>query len=726
MAETYDTVKPQPAPKDDADLLATARKRMQVAISALSQSRNDELDDLRFRAGSPDNQWQWPADVIATRGSVSGQSINARPCLTINKLPQHVLQVTNEQRKNRPSGKVIPVDDNADPEVAEILDGIVRHIEYISDADIAYDTACDNQVTFGEGYWRILAEYTNPMSFEQDLKIGRIRNSFAVYMDPAMQDPCGADAQWVLICEDVPKDEFKERWPDAIPVDSVERGAGDNWQNWYSSDTVRVAEYFYYETVKKTLCLHVSGAVTFKDSPECRARIAMADVIQDTRETTIPSVKWCKMTGAEILQRGDWPGKYIPVIRVVGNEFEIDGQIYISGLVRNAKDAQRMYNYWVSQEAEMLALAPKAPFVGAAGQFEGFEQDWKTANVQNHPYLQYNPVTEEGALVPAPQRMAPPLQQGGLIAAKMGAADDIKGTTGQYDPSLGAQSNETSGRAILAREKQSDTGTFHYQDNLARAIRYSTRQLVDLIPKYYDTQRVARIIGLDGEASTAIIDPKQPEAVREIRDEQGKLIKKIYNPSVGIYDVAVSVGPGYATKRQEAVEAMASLTQANPQLWGVIGDLLVKNMDWPGSEEMADRLKKTIPPKLLQNDHEGPDTETQLAQATHVIEALQAQNQAAEQAMQEIMSKVNDTKSMYERMKIEIDAYKAETERIKVEAPLMSPEAVQALVDQQVRSLLSSPDISGGGMMPPPMPMGAPQMQQMPQPPQPMPPQLGA
>jgi hypothetical protein len=229
---------------DKSDLLATMRSRFTMALAAYSESREDELDDLRFMAGSPDNQWQWPADVLATRGSVQGQTINARPCLTINKLPQHVRQVTNEQRQNRPSPKVIPADDNADVAVAEIFDGIIRHIEYMSDADVAYDTACDNQVVYGEGYIRILTEYTRDDSFDQDLKIGRIRNSFSVYMDPTIQDPCGSDAKWCFITEDLLKAEYERQFPDAQPISSIlARGIGDQALSmWLSENTIRIAE----------------------------------------------------------------------------------------------------------------------------------------------------------------------------------------------------------------------------------------------------------------------------------------------------------------------------------------------------------------------------------------------------------------------------------------------------------------------------------------------------
>ena len=355
----------------DGDRLATMRHRFTVASAAYSDSREDELDDLRFMAGSPDNSWQWPADVLATRGAVQGQTINARPCLTINKLPQHVRLVTNEQRQNRPSGKVIPADDKADVAVAEVFQGIVRHIEYLSDADVAYDTACDNQVTYGEGYIRILTEYCREDSFDQDLKIGRVRNSFSVYMDPMIHDPCGSDAEWCFITEDIPKEEYERLYPDALPISvMMSQGVGDqSLSMWMSQETVRIAEYFYIEHQKKTLNLYPDNITAFNGSPQDKQLKAMFGKPLKSRTSEHRQVKWLKTNGFEVLEERDWAGKWIPIVRVVGNEFEVDGQLYISGLVRNAKDAQRMYNYWVSQEAEMLALAPKAPFIGYGGQF---------------------------------------------------------------------------------------------------------------------------------------------------------------------------------------------------------------------------------------------------------------------------------------------------------------------------------------------------------------------
>jgi hypothetical protein len=700
---------PYPSKGGSEEILTVARSRMNTAITAFSQTREDELDDLRFYAGSPDNQWQWPADVLQTRGAVQGQTINARPCLTINKLPQHVHQVTNEQRMNRPGIKVIPADDKADVDVADVFNGVIRHIEYISDADVAYDTACENQVSYGEGYIRLLTEYCDEDTFDQDIKIGRIRNSFSVYMDPLIQDPTGADAKWCFVTEDLPKAEYERLYPDAAPISTLmSLGVGDqSIAQWIGETTIRIAEYFYIEYEKQTLNLYPGNQTAFSGTPEDKTLRMMFGKPIRTREADRKKVKWCKINGYDILEEREWAGAYIPVVRVVGNEFEVDGQMYVSGLVRNAKDAQRMYNYWVSQEAEMLALAPKAPFIGYGGQFEGYEQQWKTANTNNWPYLEVNPdVTDgQGAVLPLPQRAQPPMASSGLLQAKAGAAEDIKSATGQYNASLGMTSNERSGKAILARQREGDIGTYHYVDNLARAIRHIGRQLVDLIPKIYDTERIARIIGEDGEPSTVKMNPMQEEPVKRIVDQEGVLIEKIYNPAVGKYDVRVITGPGYATKRQEALESMAQLLQGNPQLWQVAGDLFVKNMDWPGAQDLAKRFKKTIDPKVLA-DEDDPA----LAAANQQMEAMAAEMENMFQMLQNVNQSMEAREMQIKQFEADIKAYQAETQRISTVQAGMSPEQIQDIVMGTIAAAMDTGDLVSGAPQMPEMPMQQPQM----------------
>jgi hypothetical protein len=677
-------------PKSDSDILTTARARLDMAVAALAESREDEIDDLRFYAGSPDNHWQWPADVLATRGAVQGQTINARPTLTINKLPQHVRQVTNDMRQNRPGAKVIPVDDNADVEVAEIFNGMIRHIEYISDADVAYDTACENQVSYGEGYITLMTEYCDENTFDQDIKIGRIRNSFSVYMDPLIQDPTGADAKYCFITEDLTKAEYERQYPDAAPISTLQSlGVGDqSISNWLNEDTVRIASYYYIDYDKTKLNLYPGNQSAFEGTPEDKMLKDMFGKPVKSRMSERPRVMYCKINGYEILEQKEWAGKWIPVIRVIGNEFEVDGRIYISGLVRNAKDAQRMYNYWVSQEAEMLALAPKAPFIGYGGQFEGYEDKWKTANTNNWPYLEVNPdVTDgQGAVLPLPQRAQPPMASSGLLQAKAGASEDIKSTTGQYYASLGMGSNERSGKAILARQREGDVGTFHYGDNLTRAVRHVARQLVDLIPKIYDTQRIARIIGEDGETKMVKINPDQPQPVNKIVNEQGIVIEKIYNPGVGKYDVVATTGPGYATKRQEALEAMAQLLQGNPQLWSVAGDLFVKNMDWPGAQEMSKRFAKTIDPKFLEDGDEDPA----LQAAQQQIQAMGAEMEQMYQMIQNVGKSIEMQDLERKDFEAQIKAYDAETKRIAAVQAGMTEEQIQDIAMGVVAAAMES------------------------------------
>jgi hypothetical protein len=463
---------------------------------------------------------------------------------------------------------------------------------------------------------------------------------------------------------------------------------------WVSQETVRIAEYFYVDTKRAKLNLYPDNITAFDGTPEDRRlRTAYGKPLR-SRESDRRKVMWIKTNGYEVLEEREWAGKYIPVVRVIGNEFEVDGQIYISGLVRNAKDAQRMYNYWVSQEAEMLALAPKAPFIGYGGQFEGYETNWKTANTNNWPYLEVNPDVTDGAgnPLPLPERAQPPMAQTGLIQAKMGAGEDIKSTTGQYDSSIGATSNERTGRAILARERQGDTSTYHYVDNLARAVKYVARQLVDLIPKIYDTQRVARIINVEGEVDMARINPAQPEAVRKIVNEEGIEIAKIYNPNVGTYDVHVSSGPSYMTRKQEAMDTMGQILQTNPALWSVAGDLFVKNMDWPGSETMAKRFEKMLDPKVLQDTDESPEAQAmrmQMEQMAQEMEATTAQ-------IQQLMQSYEMQKLAIDEQNAQIKAYDAETKRLSAMQAGMTPEQVQDIVQGTIAAALDMGDIVPG------------------------------
>ena len=599
-------------PDNDA-LLKTARERFVTSSDAESDIRKAALDDLEFRAGD-----QWPDEIKRQRYN------DQRPCLTINQIPQFIRQITNDQRQNRPSIQINPVDSEADPDTAEVLEGMVRHIEYDSGADAAYDTAFQAAVTGGFGYFRINTAYTDSGSFEQDIKILRIRNAFTVYFDPSCKEPDYSDAMYAFIVETLSKDEFKEQYPDATLSNMGEwNSTGDGW---ISKDECRVAEYFYREAKTKTL-YEVDGEVVDK-LPEGKTA-------NKTRTTQQYSVKWVKMTGDEVLESTDWPGKWIPIIPVLGDELDIDGKRILEGIVRNAKDPQRQYNFMSSATTETIALAPKAPFIGVAGQFENFESDWQRANISNVPFLQYNNISVNGQPSPAPQRQTfnPAIEA--TTNAMMQSSQDLKAVTGIYQAALGAQGNETSGKGILARQQQSHGANFHFVDNLSRSLRHGGRIIVDLIPHIYDTERVMRIIGEDGKQSTVQLKP----GAQEEQQEMGQAVKKIFDVTVGKYDVTVNTGPSYQTKRQEAVASQMQLVASFPQIMPVAGDIMVRNMDWPGAEEIADRMEKMLPPQLQENEGQlPPQVQQQVAQLTQQNQML---TQELQKATEEIQQKTN-------------------------------------------------------------------------------------
>lgn len=565
--------------------LAEARKRFKYCHEAETKNRQRALDAIKFR-----NLEQWPQDIKNARET---DPEGARPCLVVDKLNQYINQVKNDQRQNRPAIKVRPVDDKGDKEVADIFQGIIRHVEDTSKADHAYDTAFEHAVDGGFGYFRILTEYCDEDSFDQDIKIKRIRNRFSVYLDPDHQEPDGSDAKYGFISEEITRDEFKAMFPGKDPVSWEE---ASKYEGWCTQEKVRIAEYFYYENVKKKLLLLDNGMSVLEDDLK-KVQSALPEgtpepsVVKE-RETTIRKVHWCKINGKEKLEEKEWAGKWIPIIEVVGNEIDIEGERVLSGLIRGAMDAQRIHNYASSSFVENVALAPKAPFTAAAGQLEGHESEWKSSNRRNLAVLTYNPISVDGHPVPPPIRQPMPGISPGWQQVLANTEHDIQASMGMYSASLGEESNEKSGRAIMARQREGDIATFHYIDNLSRSIRHCGRILVDLIPKIYDTARVARILGEDGTPSTVQLNPEQQQAVVQ----QGS--QKIYNLNVGKYDVTVSVGPSYTTKRQEAAESMVELVRAQPALLNLVGDLMIRNMDWPGAEQIADRLKTLLPPEI--------------------------------------------------------------------------------------------------------------------------------
>ena len=623
------------APKVGSDaekkekLLARARKRMERAITYESKNRKAGLDDRMFKVGS-----QWPTEIMAQR------NLDKRPCLTVNKLPTFIQQITGDQRQNRPSINISPVGDRGDLDVAKMYRGLIRFIERDCAADIAYDTAFDDAVTMGWGWFRILTEWEDPKSFHLVPVIRRVRNPFTVYADPADQDPTGAGMKWAFVTEMMPRAEFEEKYPDAAPMPYTDGGIGEKMKSWVTKDEIRVAEYFEIEYETRTLVELDTGFVGWKDELDdiVKAKIkrGMITVI-DERESRCPRVMWYKITAVDVLMEREWAGTSIPLIRVIGNEEDIEGEVTLSGVVRHAKDPQRQINYWETAMTEIIALQPKAPWVVEEGQIEGHEDEWKGANTRNQPYLSYKGTSIAGTPAPPPQRQAMAGVPAGIQQALMNSAQNMMATTGiRFDATMNERMIDESGKAIRELRRSGDLGAFHYVDNLARARKRAGEILVELIPKLYDDKRILTILRDDDKEEQVKIDPTMNRATGEEKRPNGKTLK-LFNPTYGKYGVTVTIGPSYATKRIEASENMMAFMKALPQTAALVCDLFAAAQDWPGAEQIAARLAKTIPPQLMAPDMKDvpPQVQAILTQQEQAIQKLSGELRQAMAALQD-------------------------------------------------------------------------------------------
>lgn len=678
---------------DDDKLISLAKERFSRCQDFESDFRTLFTDDLKFVSADSDNGYQWPESMRNQRTD------NSRPCLTINKTRVHALMVINEAKENRPSVKVNAVGGDASYESAQVYEGVIRHIEYQSNATDAYDTALEFQVKTGIGYWRVMTEYAGDDSFDQELYIRRIRNPMTVYLDPDIKEMDGSDAKFGFIFDDMKREDFNRKYPSF--KDQVSCGTFGEHDPWSTKDTIRVAEYYYVDYEKDTLiALPMPGPdgqpVTemvllseLRDNMAELAKVAMADKTIQRRIVQKPKVLWCLIGGDKVIDRSEWVGTTIPIVRVVGEECMIDGKLDRKGHVRNLKDPQRMYNYWTSSATEHVALQTKTPYITDARSIEGYEAYWENANTENSAYLPYNSVDDQGKPLAAPIRAEAPVMSMAYMQGMQNAAEEMKMVSGQNDALMGAPSNEISGIAIGKRSKQGIQSTMQYRDNQAKAIRYTGKILIEAIPKVYDTPRVIRILAEDGSDDSVQIDPNQTQPMVETPKQDGTDgVNRAFNPAMGKYEVIADTGPNYSTKREEAFDAMTAIAVADPTFLGKAGDLYFKAGDFAMADELSERYKNSIPAEIR---GEAPPPEQvalqqQLEMAGQQVQQLQAQLAAALQTAADY-----DKKAENKEKETEINAFKATTDRLKVFVDKMSPEQAAILAAQSMGQSLADP-----------------------------------
>ena len=650
--------------KDD-DLIRLARERIDEAYTADIDNREQAADDLRMLTG---DQWD-----LTTRQEREAQ---LKPCLTFNSLSQFVRQVTGQIRGMNPSIRVLPGDDEATEDVADIYAGLIRHIEAKCDAPSIYEQGAESAAACGIGHWRLRADYAEGDTFDQELMIERIPNAFSVFWDPMAKDPTRKDARFCFIVAEMAKEDFDAAYPGKRAENITSDHKPKSEFLWQTPDTVTVAEYFYIEPVERTIGLLATGQIV-------RDPVAALNVVKK-RQVVENRVMWAKITGSDVLEGPqEVPSSAIPVVAVTGEEIHLGEKMARSSVIRYAKDAQQLYNYARSVGMEVMQLQPRSPYLITAKQVAGFEDFWNAANTANRAYLPYHPDPN----APPPMRVPPPVPSAAIVNEIQLAAEDMKRTTGIYDASLGARSNETSGVAIERRQMEAQNGTSVYADNMVKAIVQTGRILISMIRRVYDAQRVVRILGEDGQEKRVFINA--------LLQSQDGLVP-INDLTRGAYDVRISVGPSFQTKRAEASEGMERFLSAYPQAAPLIGDLIAKMQDWPESDRIAERLRKVIPPGVADEEDEDQSPEAMQAREQAAAQQQQAMQMDAAQREADVREKIAKA------AKAEADAVKAqaEAERVRLELAQMNGQLAQ-MVNDQVRQTVA-------GMMVPQMaPQGA-------------------
>ena len=656
------------------EFLRIMRERFTLAENAEAEIRRDAIEDWKFRAGD-----QWDEEMRLAREA------DDRPCYTINRVQQIVRHITNEERQQRPAIEVSPIGDSTDVETGEVLQGVTRHTEAVSDADIAYDTSFDCMATGGFGYFRISAEYLTSKSFDQEPRFSRVLNPFSVYFMPGCKKPAYADAKWCIVTDDIQTEQYLAEFPDSELTGLSEfTTEGDRAPGWIRGDGVRVAEYFYVESEKRTLVKGRDGKVYFEDELPKGMKAVKHPKTGETysRETEVDTVYWCKTNGIELLEpEVEVACDFIPVVPVLGEEFIVEGRRYLVGAVRYLRTPNQMYNLWTSAMAESIALAPKAPWTATPAQIQGFERYWGTANTKNWPYLPYNPDPKAPG---KPERNfnEPPIQ---AISSAIAHADNDLKTVSSYDPALALHGPEQSGKALLLRRQNSDQANFGFHDNMARSIRHGGRIVVSMWQRLADVPRTVRVLNPDGTK----------DQVRLGASTFYKGAKKIFDLTTGEYDVAISTGPSYQSRRQEASESILGLVQSFPALMQFAGDLLVRDMDWPQSQAIADRLKKMLPANL-QDPADGQEPIPAAAQ-----QKLQSQDQMLQRLTAAVhqMSAALETKQIESASKERIALINAKAGILEAALKAKSAEALaafQADLDHIDRTLALIPDPAMG------------------------------
>jgi hypothetical protein len=663
------------------------RERFRQCSEWEGTTRRKFMEDLKFAEADAFNGYQWPDSIRRTR------DLSDKPCLTLNVVRQHNLKIVNDMRRSKQSCKIMGMGNGATQESAEIVKQLIRHIEYNSKAQRnAYTPARGFQVKGGIGWWRIVTDYESNDSFDQEIYIKGIPDPLSVYMDPDCNEPDCSDGRYAFIFSFMPRELIEALIPDYpwnVGAPRMPIGIAPGESFFIEKDHWLVAEYFRKVPLQDTLISFISpigDRVTVRESrlpAQIASELKKMDRVM-VRNVVDQQIEWKLVVGDEIVDETIWPGKYIPLIRCMGEETVIEGILDRKGHTRALMDAQRMFNYNASASIEFGALQTKSPWLAAAAAIEGLEGMWNTANTENHAVLIWKHVDDDNAesQIPPPQKIEPPNASPAFESGMQTAFQQMMMTSGQYQNQQGAMGNERTGAAIDKRIQEGESSTYHFTDNYEDALVYTYQQIIDLIPKIYDTRRIKHIQADDGIDMEIELDPGAQQPYMQQLDRENNIIRRVLNPTMGTYEVAATIGPNIESKRQEAVEDMTQILSEAPALTAIIGDILLRNMDFDDAQEASMRLRRMVPPQAL---GQGPSQNEQ--QMQQQIQALQANLAKALEQHGKDALKLQGKDQMRS-----IDVYGAETDRIKALAPLlpMDEAGLKELIEQLITDSLET------------------------------------
>ena len=696
------------------DLIKEAKERFHRCEEWEAIARIRFEYDYKFANGDVHNKYQWDSELVYNR------ELQDRPCLTINKTAQHNLLIINDAKQNKPGVRIRPVSDDASYDGAQIFQEVVYHIEYISNAENVYDYATTFQVKAGIGYWRIKVNYIDEHTFDQEIYITRVKDPRSVYLDPDINEADGSDARFGFIFDDMPWDLFDSTYPEWKGKIGKGSAALGNMTTdmWVTQNHVRVAEYYKKEEKKDRLVSFtipttgepVQGLLSdlpddqsdiFKEIKKREKQVPRTMQTYQERKVLTSNVKWYKIAGDNVIDEGEWLGKYIPIVRLPGTETIIDGQLDRKGHTRALINAQQIYNWNTSANVEFGALQTKSPWLASVEAIEGFEEYYKTANSKNHSFMPYRAYDEDGNQLKEPTRPQPPMPSPAYVQQMQIAQNEMMMASGQYQAQMGENENAKSGVAINARQRQGDRATYHFIDNQAIAIRFTGKILLDLIPKIYDTKRIKRIEARDGRILNVTIDPDAEEGVQNITnkaaiemDKNRQVEEIIWNPNVGYYNLQADTGPSFATRRQEAFNALTQIAAQNKEFMQVAGDILWKVADFPEAQVLADRWRKIIPPNIT-GDAPPPQMQQQADQIQQQLMVIAKQAKDLADKDKELTIKAQDLDLRLKEATAEQSRldYEAETKRLVAlgnSGPAISPDTIRPIVEQLLQGMMNA------------------------------------